>query len=294
MKTFAQIISFAMLLLAGFTWFSNNIPQLRAEAPSEEKLSLEGLTPDSFAALGEKIFHGKANCPLCHNMIGHRAPLLDAASADGPPVAVRAADRIKDTRYKGTAKTAEEYIRESMLKPSVFVVAGFGKPGTNDTASPMPDVSAAPMSLTPVEVDAVIAFLQRSAGAPVTVPLPTGDVKVASADDKAKDAPPAKTMEEFAAKYECRTCHVIPGIGMTADEADIGPNLGGLSRFKGKSAPGGLALKDYVRQSILEPNKFVVKGYEPDTMPGDFAERLRVSELEMAVKYLSGEAREAK
>lgn len=294
MRTFAQIISFAMLLVAGFTWFSNSIPQMSAEAPSEEKLSLEGLTLDSFAAIGEKIFHGKANCPLCHNLVGHRAPLLETASPDGPPVAVRAEERLKDPRYKGTAKNAEEYLRESMLKPSMFVVAGFGKTGSNDTVSPMSDVSAAPMSLTPVEVDAVIAFLQKSAGAPATVQLPKGDVEIAAGADKPKDEGPVKTMAAFAEKYECRMCHIIPGIGMTEGETDVGPNLAGLAKYKGKSAPGGLSLTDYVRQSILDPNKFVVKGFEPDAMPGDFAERIRVSELEMAVQYLVGEARGAK
>lgn len=293
MKTIAWIMAFSLAVIGGYTWFSNSIPQMRSEPPVEEEIKLEGLTPESFAALGEKIFHGKANCPLCHNEVGHRAPILEKASADGPPVAIRAADRIKDPRYKGEAEDGEEYLRESMIKPSAFVVEGFGKTGTNDTVSPMPDVSAAPINLSEVEIGAVIAYLQKSAGAPITVELPAGEIESAAEEDGPADAGPVASMEEFASKYECRMCHYIPGIGMAPDETDVGPSLAGIAGRYKDGAPGGLGLRDYIRQSILDPNALVVEGFEPDMMPGDFADRLRVSELEMAVEYLLKSAEDA-
>ena len=56
--------------------------------------------------------------------------------------------------------------------PSAFVVVGYGVKGSNDTVSPMFDVRAAPAELSPLEVDAIIAFLQHKDGHHVTISLP--------------------------------------------------------------------------------------------------------------------------
>ncbi len=277
------------MILLGYNFFSNSIPQMQAMPPVEEEISLEGLTPESYAALGKRIFLGKANCPLCHNNIGHRAPLLDIPSEDGPPVAVRAKERLTDPRYKGEATTGLEYIKESMIAPSAFVVSGFGKTGTNDTVSPMPFVNKAPMNLSEVEMNAVIAYLQQAAGVEITVELPTGEVDMGSEEEEVEDPAAVTTMADLAEKYECRTCHVIPGLGQEPDETDVGPPLAGLSRYK-DGGPDGMSLRDYIRQSILNPNAVVVKEFEPDTMPGDLIDRLRVSELNLAIEYLVGVA----
>lgn len=292
MKTFLQVMAFSVIVLSGFNWFSNSIPQMRAMPPVEEKISLEGLTPETYAALGKRIFFGKANCPLCHNAVGHRAPLLEAPSEeDGPPVVLRAGDRLKDPRYKGKATTGLEYILESMVEPSIFVVAGFGKTGTNDTVSPMPIVINAPMSLSDLEVNAVIAYLQQSAGVPITVEIPAGGVEMDTGDEGEEEPAAVKTMEELAEKYECRLCHMVPGIGMEEDEADLGPPLAGLSRFR-NGGPKGMSLRDYIRQSILDPNAIIVEDFDEDTMPLDFKDKLRISELELAVEHLAKSAEE--
>jgi len=58
-----------------------------------------------------------------------RAPMLDSTAAI-------AGERMADPRYKGEATDSGGYIYESMVKPSAFVVAGFGKAGTNDEEGP--------------------------------------------------------------------------------------------------------------------------------------------------------------
>lgn len=286
MRALLNIIFFVICVLASFTWFSNSIPQLQAEPPTEEEVSLEGMTMDSFVALGKKIFLGKGTCTLCHNAVGHRAPLLDIASADGPAIGARSIERLKDSRYVGKATTGEEYIRESMLEPSAFVVSGFGKPGTNDTKSPMPIINKGAIGLSDIEIDAVISFFQSVAGVDITVILPTGEVEVE--EDEPEDSAAVRSMAELASKYECRLCHMIPGLGMEEDEAELGPDFKNLTRFA-KKAPNGLKLKEYLRQSILDPNAYIVKigEFEEDTMPPDFADRLRISELDVAVEYLA-------
>jgi cytochrome c2 len=72
------------------------------------------------AANGAKLFEANG-CQACHSfkdgekIIG---PSLYHAGSVG-------ANRIKGADYRGKAKTAEDYIRESILDPNLYVVPGF-------------------------------------------------------------------------------------------------------------------------------------------------------------------------
>ena len=101
MINFLKVSVFSLLMVGGFWGFSNfGIPQIKpAPPPVEEKLDLGAMTMDQFIALGGKIFNGKGTCTLCHNAMG-RAPMLDKIGTVAP-------ERMKDARYKGTAKTVE-------------------------------------------------------------------------------------------------------------------------------------------------------------------------------------------
>jgi len=70
----------------------------------------------------DQIF-AKAQCVACHTIPG-----IDAAKGTiGPKLVEKtnAPNRIKDPAYKGGAKTVREYITESVISPSTFVVKGF-------------------------------------------------------------------------------------------------------------------------------------------------------------------------
>jgi len=269
MINFLKVSIFSLLMVGGFWGFSNfGIPQIKpAPPPVEEKLDLGAMTMDQFIALGGKIFNGKGTCTLCHNKMG-RAPMLDVIGKNAP-------ERLKDPRYKGTAKTIEEYLHESLVKPSAFVVAGFGKSGTNDTESPMPDVTGGGIGLNEAEVAAVIGYLQDSGGAEVTLEIP----QMAAAPAEGEGAAPAeeaplKTAEEVIAKYTCGMCHKI------ADQAgEVGPNLTKI---------GATRSKDYIRQSILDPEAVIAKGFSGGMMPQTYGEQMKAKELEMLVNYLAG------
>jgi hypothetical protein len=59
-------------------------------------------------------------CPLCHTIPG-----VEGAEGElGPKLheKINAPKRIKDPRYKGKATNTKEYVRESILNPSAFVV----------------------------------------------------------------------------------------------------------------------------------------------------------------------------
>ena len=266
MINFLKVSAFSLLMVGGFWGFANfGIPQIKpAPPPVEEKLDLGAMTMDQFIALGGKIFNGKGTCTLCHNKMG-RAPMLDVIGKNAP-------ERLKDGRYKGKAKTIEEYIHESMTKPSAFVVAGFGKSGTNDTESPMPDVTGGGIGLNPAEVAAVIAYLQDSGGAEVTVTIPA--MPAAGAEAPKGEEAPLKTAAEVIAKYGCGACHKV------ADQTgEIGPNLTKIGATKSK---------DYIRQAILDPDAVIAKGFAGGMMPPTLGEQLKAKELEMLVNYLAG------
>ncbi|MBI5660042.1 MAG: c-type cytochrome [Nitrosomonadales bacterium] len=267
MTNFLKVAFFSLLVISGFWGFSNfGIPQIKpADPPVEEKVDLGAMTMDQFIALGKKNFDGKGTCTLCHNALG-RAPMLDKIGAV-------AAERMKDARYKGAAKTVEEYLMESLVKPSAFVVAGFGKSGTNDTESPMPDVTGGSIGFNEAETKAVIAYLQDSSGSEVTVEIPKMAPPPAEGAAKAEEAP-LKTAEEVIARHGCGGCHKIAG-----QTGEMGPDLTRI---------GATRNKEYLRQAILDPDAVIAKGFTAGMMPKIYGEQMKAKELEMLVNYMAG------
>ena len=70
----------------------------------------------------DQIFN-KAQCVVCHTIPG----IPGAIGTQGPKLeeGTNAPKRIKDAAYKGTAHTTSEYIMESVVSPSAYVVQGF-------------------------------------------------------------------------------------------------------------------------------------------------------------------------
>ena len=198
--------------------------------------------------------------------------------------------------------TGEDYIRESVMCPSCYVVKGFGKAG--DKVSPMPVITKPPISLSPVEVNAVIAFLQSFTTpgdyANVTVPLPSADGGAEETAESDEEAPifvtGSEPIGEMINTLGCPLCHTIPGI--EGAEGELGPKLHEKinapkrikdSRYKGKATN----TKEYVRESILNPSAYVVMNEEenelyPDgLMPQDFKHKLSVDAIDKLVDFIS-------
>ncbi|MDX8410725.1 MAG: c-type cytochrome [Mariprofundaceae bacterium] len=222
---------------------------------------------DQFIALGDKVYNGKGTCTLCHNSMG-RAPMLNQIG----PVSI---ERIADSNYKGEAKTGEEYMYESFVKPSAYVVAGFGKAGSNDSESPMPDVSGGSIGLSDAEIKAVIAYLQDSSGVEVTVEIPT-DVAEETSDDEEDDGSRAP-FESAEAIIEAMTCGMCHKIG--EEEGEMGPDLRKI---------GALRDNAYLRRALLDPNSNIAEGFDADMMPDTYGEDLSAKEMEMLVDYMAG------
>ena len=265
MKQFFTVVAFILLTIGFFAGYSNfGIPQIEpAPPPKEEKLDLGSMTMDQFIALGDRIFQGKGTCTLCHNSLG-RAPMLGTIAEVFPK-------RLKDERYKGEAEDLEAYLVESLVEPSAFVVAGFGKKGTNDAESPMPNVSGGSIGLSEAEVAAVVAYLQDQAGAEVTGEIPT-DVDAAEEEEEAETREALADPKAIMAQFTCDACHMINGAG-----GEVGPDL---------SKVGAAYDRDYLRRALLQPNAEIAKGFEADMMPDDLGEQMFVTELEVLLDFL--------
>ncbi len=74
-------------------------------------------------------------------------------------------------------------------------------------------------------------------------------------------------------KDHCIQCHSLNGTG-----GNLGPKLDELA----KSMDG-----TYIREAIIEPNRFIKEGYKANIMPQDFENRLSESEMDSLVFYLT-------
>lgn len=102
------------------------IPEAERPKAAEEKKEGQGAGGGGLLADGsepvDQIF-AKAQCVVCHTIPG----IPGAMGTIGPKLVEKtnAPNRIKDKNYKGNAKTVREYITESVITPSMYVVPGF-------------------------------------------------------------------------------------------------------------------------------------------------------------------------
>jgi cytochrome c peroxidase len=126
----------------------------------------------------------------------------------------------------------------------------------------------------------------------VLVSLVVGGVVICSSPSDARDeakkkAPPAAPREVVAIinRGGCGNCHVIPGV--PGADGEVGPDLSKLGKVAGTRKPKTKA-KDYIRESILDPDAFVAPGgYEKGVMPRKFGKTLSEDDLGKLVDYLA-------
>lgn len=281
MSGFLGVGTYAVGLIGLFTAFSYyGIPQLVPEPPPAEERITGAMTAEELVAMGSRIY--ARACVLCHSGVGDRAPKLDA-------IGTVWRERTSDARYRGAARTLEDYLRESMIEPSAYVVSGFGKPGTNDSESPMPAATKGAMTLSTNEINAVIGYLQSTAGAKVTVTLRPDPANRTEPSAPASSVA-AKASDAVSAlrKFQCDVCHALPGLPVEEGEQRPGPDLRGIWKTAGHRV-NGMDAKGFISESILFPNKRLAQGFEPDLMPKDYGDQMLVAELQMIVDHLAQE-----
>jgi cytochrome c oxidase subunit 2 len=89
------------------------------------------------------------------------------------------------------------------------------------------------------------------------------------------EAADGKTIFTSAQPTACSTCHTLADAGANGT---AGPNLD--EELPGKS-------KDFIRQSIVDPNAEIAEGYSPGIMPVGFGDSLSPEQLDALVEYLA-------
>jgi mono/diheme cytochrome c family protein len=85
---------------------------------------------------------------------------------------------------------------------------------------------------------------------------------------------PAAGKQVFAAQG-CGGCHTF---GPAGTNGTVGPDLD--QALQGKDA-------DFVKESIVDPNKDVASGYQPNIMPGNFGQTLTPKQIDDLVAFLT-------
>jgi len=270
MRTFLKVFAFNIVVIAFFLYVGNSIPQLRQDPPKELVLAADAPVED-FVKAGQDIFYGKGTCALCHEIgkKGERCPDLAG-------VGERAETRIKEERYKGKAANGAEYIVESVMDPTAYVVEGY-----------QPSMPPVGRQLNDLELVAVVSFLQ-SQGGEVTVNGQSrfpkwrgeggGAAPAAAAPAPTTAAASGASGPELVQKWACVTCHNF-------DKPDklVGPSLWDVGARKDAN---------YIRESILEPDAVVVEGFPAGLMKGTldgqgFYQKVSLQDLNTIVNYLA-------
>ena len=82
------------------------------------------------------------------------------------------------------------------------------------------------------------------------------------------------------ASVGCSGCH-----GLEKDQRLVGPSFYGLWTRAGTTVPG-VGPKEYLYQSIVLPNKFVVESYQPNLMPQNYPTVLSPQQMADILAYI--------
>lgn len=100
-------------------------------------------------------------CGLCHALDRAGTAGIFGPTHDG--LAATAVMRLSDANYAGQATTPEDYVRESIVEPDVFVVPGF-----ENSVHRMPAYT----HLSEEQIDAIVRFLLESPDTEQHAPAP--------------------------------------------------------------------------------------------------------------------------
>ena len=84
----------------------------------------------------------------------------------------------------------------------------------------------------------------------------------------------------IGAQPGCATCH-----SLNVDEVIVGPSQAGVGT-RAETRISGVSAEDYLRQSILDPDAYLVEGFQPGVMVQVWAEELSEEQVDNLVAYL--------
>lgn len=130
----------------------------------------------------------------------------------------------------------------------------------------------------------------RTAGLEQEHPLEPGAMPIAElSPEKVPLTTGEEPISEIFTRAGCPVCHVIPGI--PGANGQVGPKLvlgtTGTQRIQSPNYTGQAhTLHEYIVESVLDPERFIVPGYPGRTMPSWYGLKLSALALEKIATYL--------
>lgn len=326
-----------LLVTAASASYGNWFPQIEGR-PIEHgdlKPDVYSMTTQQLTDYGEMIIFGevgsskiqgaigKAQCPLCH-------AFREGQYRDSAPnligVVQRATERLKDPRYhlgapekrttvqheafpgSGTATNALEYLVESDVCHSCYVLEGWGVRGSHDTDSGAPSSLHSPINLSVDDVVAVTTWLYVHSKEPPPspeeieaayrkfIPKEKWEAMKRRQEHPTMPAPQGllasgeETLVEMFDIAQCGACHTIPGIpgangtmGPKLVMKTLGPRRLNDRAYRGKTS----TVREFVTESILDPSIYVTPSYPDNVHPKVYGQKLTALAVTRMVEYLS-------
>lgn len=235
-----------------------------SEADYERWLNTKEDTGSSPAERGRYLYNSKLPCKTCHTLNGN--PLV------GPTFLKlygREGEFDDGTKYKAD----DNYIAESILYSTKHIVKGY--------PNAMPGYEG---QVSNEEVNDLIAFIKTLDGT-APAPIVIEESSAGSSSGSAGGIPEEVKFEELKKKVpavaQCSACHNVTGA-----PGAVGPSWKGLYGRSGTFEDGASYVADeaYIKESIIEPQKHIVKGY-PGAMPS-YSGQLSDADIEAIIGFM--------
>ena len=188
-------------------------------------------------------------------------------------------------KYADPDKTSGELVLEvnqpvELLIESKDVIHSFWVPEFRMKQDAVPGITTT-LTITPTKIGTYDLICTELCGLGHAVMR--SQARVLSAADYAKweqEKPPpaaggATDGKSIFTAAGCGSCHTFSAAGTTAK---VGPDLDKV--LAGKD-------EDFIRESILDPNKEIAQGYQPNVMPSTFKDSLSKEQLDNLVSFLT-------
>ncbi len=91
--------------------------------------------------------------------------------------------------------------------------------------------------------------------------------------------------EQLFTQMGCVGCHNLNEMQTETNRGPVGPNMGNLAS-NAATRIEGVSAHDYIVQSIMEPNAYIVDGYNPNIMIQTFAQQMTPEEISNLADWL--------
>ena len=151
--------------------------------------------------------------------------------------------------------------------------AATAMPTTAPTATPLPP------TVTPTDIPPTATPAPTATPQPTTAPPQSPIDRLVAVRNPDNGAALFQTFQD-AANYSCANCH-----SPTSEKKLIGPGLLNIKDRGAKRVPGQSAA-EYIYQSIIDTNAYIVEGFDSNLMPANWADIYSDLEIFDIVAYL--------